>query len=1074
MSKMIRLIAAGVALGVAGWSLPAAVVEVVETVAATHQPSGLTVVAGKLALPSPGLWSLVEGSVRGGAAAQLELTLPQDAYRTWQGERAKAIWRERELRAGAGALRSLWWPALEYARRHAGAAPADLPTLAATVENLKLPLERSAYEAGGQADGPFLALLGQVRFDFAPETAPESGWPRNRDLLAVELRPLYDDGKHWVLDTQGRCERREIDRALLAVHGLVVRPLLADLAEDDDMPAELAYSIHALRSGAGAVEFMVVNQEQARQLACRWLPSPAAEGGAEIIGEWAGRRNARWAALASTLEAPVVNCWQWLAGAMFDVDESFDRPGDRRRRRRDAGNTTDLFGVLGGQAAMRETLQLQALQLGAGADQEQAGVPVAEMAGVAVQSHPYAEMLAGRPGGRLAIAEVVPNDRFLVHVARPAALRPLLDQGAGFIASLGAMAVGRSLDYGLEARYLGRLGLERQWVDQLLELGLVSELALFMPDLFLIDGTELTVVCRVPQAALLRPLLAAAGVGELGGGRPVAVDNRRGGQAYWGMAGDLLIVGSSQAEVAAALALAADPEADSLGRSAEFRYLLEQLPVLPETRVFLYFSDSFIRQLVGPQVKIGQLRRLTAKARLQTLAAAALLHRLDGQPQPPTIERLQAAGYLPAGFEVAGLALDERGLPSSATYGSLAGLGSISSQPVELATPAEAAAYQQYLENYTRFWQRFFDPIAVRLDDTGAGELELTTFILPLLDHSLYNRLKEVLVVDHRGPPLRIPQLEPPPVAMLSLKVAEQAWLEFLDDFMRQGRQAGVPLAWRALDDLGPGFHVAIHDGDPIIAFGSGELVGLGGGAVGMDREMLALPLLLSLLTRPCTLLVELRDQAAVAGLLRSGGLRHLVPFLGEPARLDYYQLGEGDVWVYVLDLFGINLRFKFEVRDHYLLIHNLPWGPAVRIGATAAAEFAAVELRLHPAAASQQLAAMGTAAGERQRRLAMQGIGYLLPLVLTGEPVDSASRRHRELFGFAPAHPAGGEWEAAGNVLSSSLYGRPGAERQVEQQPGNRAFGLLQGVDHLQLGLQFEDSGLRTRIRWRYRPAVD
>jgi len=60
---------------------------------------------------------------------------------------------------------------------------------------------------------------------------------------------------------------------------------------------------------------------------------------------------------------------------------------------------------------------------------EAATVPLASLKGVEVKSHPFAEMLAGKEGGRLPLADHVPADRLFVYFARPSAVFPLLDHG---------------------------------------------------------------------------------------------------------------------------------------------------------------------------------------------------------------------------------------------------------------------------------------------------------------------------------------------------------------------------------------------------------------------------------------------------------------------------------------------------------------------------------------------------------------------------------------------------------------------------------------------------------------------
>ena len=66
--------------------------------------------------------------------------------------------------------------------------------------------------------------------------------------------------------------------------------------------------------------------------------------------------------------------------------------------------------------------------------------------------------------------------------------------------------------------------------------------------------------------------------------------------------------------------------------------------------------------------------------------------------------------------------------------------------PLEHVTKKEAESYQHYVTQYSQYWRQFFDPIAVRLADTADRKLELTTFILPLIDSSVYGRLREAIL----------------------------------------------------------------------------------------------------------------------------------------------------------------------------------------------------------------------------------------------------------------------------------------------------------------------------------------
>ena len=82
----------------------------------------------------------------------------------------------------------------------------------------------------------------------------------------------------------------------------------------------------------------------------------------------------------------------------------------------------------------------------------------------------------------------------------PGVGQAFLDQGVDFIFRSGSLYQKRSIAYDLKDRYYRRLGVSEGWMRKFLESGAVEELALVMPDLFFIDGTEVTAIARVPRA----------------------------------------------------------------------------------------------------------------------------------------------------------------------------------------------------------------------------------------------------------------------------------------------------------------------------------------------------------------------------------------------------------------------------------------------------------------------------------------------------------------------------------------------------------------------------------------------
>jgi hypothetical protein len=1035
-----------------------------------HTASGLTVVGGQVTLPGKGVWEVTDPSSEKGALTEILLEAPEAVYEATLGQRGQALQQDRRGRQHQGALRAPYWPLARWARTHAG----RMPTVAELNNNQKSSVKR-AFASLPVPPGnllnppaaPHAALVPGTVFEF--ETPRHSGRDyvrgTNTAPILVELHPMLDDGKHYVLRANARLERVEIDTKLMQALGVTVTPLQLDPAAGQ-YPESANYRLVAQQRMPVDARFSVSNglTGATMELLCP-AATGAPDGGAELMKDWAQGRADTWGFMAESYDAPGVRTWAWLQKAMLGgkqpTPEQVRRNRRNERNRRNRGATTDMMGVLGGRAALRETLQLEALRSSDAADPQT--VPIETIKGVEVKSHPFEEMLAGEKGGRYPIADYVPHDRFFVGISKPVSLLPILDDGAAFLARVGAGATGRALRYDLKERYMQALGVNDTLVRTLLKNGAIQELAFFSPDLFFADGTEVTVIVRMNGTAGIKVLLKLLGISLREGAAPNVVKTPDGGHAYWGLSDDLIVMGTCESEVASVLALARKEGEGSLGQSAEFRYMLTRVPRTEQTRAYVYFSDPFIRRLVGPEVKIGQVRRLREKAQMQTVAYAAMLRAHDGFGQTESVDDLVGAGYLAKINAPAGVKLGPRGVPVSSTYGPLSQTAAITAADLSSASTNEVAAYRAYKENYSRYWRRFFDPIAMRIDEDG-DELVSTTYILPLLDNSLYDGVREVVNADPNVP-LRIPRLDPRPTGMLSLNLSEKAWREMLrDGLFTMARQMGIE--GNALDQLGPAFHFAVFDSEPIIAFGSRSLLGMGGNFGDFDDEMM-IPLFVSLLTRPCAMLVELQDPEPVRTLFRNGDLLNAFARMDDDVKISSYRVAGRDSWVAGLDAWGLSLRFSFAVEGKYLIISNMPWREPIHVASEIDALVSGASVQVTPSAAKIEMRALHLSALEGQREAVMEGLAYLYPLLASGTKPDAALQRHREIFGFSPVLPGNARIDWDGSVPGADGFGNLFAQEQPPFDP-EAVFGALQGVGNASASMQFEATGLRTIVRWR------
>ena len=1019
----------------------------------TDAKLGLTAVTGDVELPAGGVWSVVEPG-RDSGLSQVQLVLSPEEQNVLRGNRAQKAEKAMRIEAERYPMWSLYHVCTEYGRTNNGIGPASWDDVTSNkVRNI--PHEFSSLKTNYFLIPSVLVRIGG--------TAVVARLP-----LALQLHPVAADGKHWVLFNDGQSERVPIDKALCAKYGVVVESTeKPELKQPKPAPDKSRYVITALLKATGKQQLMVSSETTGKSIQLTWDTGQAADGGRDVISKWAESRAMNWLMLAANGDAPVLRHWLSRCDALYGAHMP-DLGGDGNMRR---GETADAFSVLGGRAAVRETLQMQSLRQ-AGAANAQENTAIETLKGVEVKSHPFDEMLKSVKPGELALADNVPSDRAFVYFPKPDALLPFLDEGGDFIFRGGSVALANPVAYNLKERYVERLALTDKWVrDLLLKSGAIKEMAMFLPDLFFIDGTEVTIVARAPAAQLLKPALGLLGIGSLS--EAIQEKTGKAGKSYWAMDGDLLIISTSRGEVERVLALRKAKGAGSLGRSAEFRYMLAQMPVQPGTRFLCYLSDPFIRRLVGPEVKIGQLRRLIAKGEMENASAAALLYRLDGQQGQADIQALIAKGYLAAEPATArGSTLDERFAASCPAYGSPGSLKTILENPVKTVTSAEAEAYKAYMENYSRFWRQYFDPMAFRLDDGPGGELKLTTFILPLIDNSIYNGLKGVVRRKEDNTPLRVPDLNPKPLALLSANLSEEVWTKVTQNMFSELLQRYTTLNPAAFDKIGPSVHLAVYDADPIITFGAGDALGVLGAPM-LERggsTMLFIPVIASILTRPCQLIVELQEPDVVRKMMLAASTAPLGRDRRWDPTVNFCKVAGRDAWICTISIENIvRVRFGVEIKDKYLILSNLPWSQKPGFGPTRDADMNALALDLHPEAGVLQMPGLFMAACEQERVATVQGQRYLYPLLACGAAsVSEAADKCRALFGYAPEHPGRGQWLWENGRLSSSTYGDTRHPMQPEYKTGDQLFGALGGLDTLNLNLQFEDAGLRVVTRWK------
>jgi hypothetical protein len=723
---------------------------------------------------------------------------------------------------------------------------------------------------------------------------------------------------------------------------------------------------------------------------------------------------------------------------------------------------------MGGGAAIRESMQLELIDDPVIGVDDSRKIEIDSIRGVRVESHPFDKMLedSDEPIRRITLAEHVPDDRFFAWFRNIDAFNDVLDGGAKQFVRFESSLSSKSVEYNLADRYMQRLGISRNMLDQLLALNAIEDFAVVAPNLFFIDGTDVAIVATLTSPLITGAVLDLLGLKMPSEGIVSTRTSAEGENIYWTILGDVLLLATNESEINGMLTL--DPKRDkgSLGNSSEFLYMQQQLTKGDNTQAYLYFSDPFIRRLVSPKVKIAQLRRIQARAEMELLVAGAMLYLLDGYRNVPGKQQLIDRGYAPRFLEGRDYTISEDLIVSSELYGTIANLHPLEPAIVTRVSKRESNAYSAFVQNYTRYWRQFFDPIAVRLDDLGDGNYEMQSFILPLLDSRVYTEVKETLVTETTGQELAIPSVTPVPSMMLSMNVNDDLRVSLsqsLADMLVEYASVDPEI----FDSIGSGLHLAVQDSTPIVALGGGDIW------AAVSKEMLNLegfdsflPFVASIATQPSTIMIELAEPDKVREFLSEAVVQRAE--VGGSGEL--HKLKDREAWIYTLNFEDIvQIHLRLEIQGDYLLISNLPWTTAIRVGDTMATQLNGAQLTLDLSRIDKQLPALHTKVFTDYRTAAVDGMGYLYPLIQAGlaDSVQQAIDRHFEIYGFKPVHPSRGEWMWRDSYLESTEFGTVLRPVQPAYEEGDRSFGLFPHVDRIGVNMQLEETGLRAIITW-------
>jgi len=585
----------------------------------------------------------------------------------------------------------------------------------------------------------------------------------------------------------------------------------------------------------------------------------------------------------------------------------------RRWRGRDPNRRVDLFALFTGALAVQESLQLDTMRPDArGTAQRNAGparntIPVATLQGPTVKSHPWGQMLAaqhiaGKKADVSPLTLCVPEDQYYIAFRTLSKLMEAADVGDLWGAHLLNQATKSAKTHRTSQRLKRQLAVRTDPLTRPFYDMVVDEAAITGSDLYFREGSDVTLLFSIKQPKIFRFRMdgfldaaaksrpdAVRSTGKIEGVDYVSVTTPDREISVFSAypRPDLHVRSNSKVGLQRVLeTIAGKGDVGPLGKSTEFKYI-RTLMVRGDQREdgFIYLSDPFIRRLVGPELKLTERRRMLCYNHLRMIGHAAMLYRTQFGKPAETLEQLARTGCAPSVFGQEGLACPcggEYRLSDDGTTGVCSHHGHAHQLvpcceiPLKRVTKAEADEYRQFVERYSQYWRRFFDPIAVRVQLTPK-QYRAETIILPLIDNSVYTGLAAAL----GGEPEPLDAMPVPERNIFSvvLRMNKDVLLKnplFLDGFLREAQREGIPLpdggaSVKEFLSKGISNQIGLHvyDASPFFDFNLtgtlGEMMGsFRGGRGWFDDEMIPIGFLIASLNSPVYIAVPVKDAEIV------------------------------------------------------------------------------------------------------------------------------------------------------------------------------------------------------------------
>lgn len=815
------------------------------------------------------------------------------------------------------------------------------------------------------------------------------------------------------------------------------------------------------------------------------LPSIDTEN-PELLKEWATAQ-ARWY-IVRVWDSPYTSYYQYC---LLQSKQKYGLPDDiffgafQERRR---GRGADLYAMTTGALAIQESLQLEEMTERQGVPMERT-VSVNSLEGPNIKSHPFDEMIQGRAFEIFPVARLIPYDNYYCHftsISKEIAASDLIKQwGTSLLRAISVSA----RDADLPSRYQGQLCIDISTLTRLFGELVIGEIAITGGDSFLREGSDVAIIIQVKNRMVFNGMMKSYADKAL----KANPDAKRTESSYNGISIQSIATPDRSINSHSAylddykvytnsmdtLKLIIDTHSQkrkSMADNVDFKYMRTIFHGTAETEDgFIYMSDSFIRKLLSARWKIEAQRRIICQNHLRMIGNAATMYRTEMRKQA-SVSTLVDEEYLSKKItqcpDNGTYSLNESGRAFCTAHNCLQYCTPISGVAIDKAADVEAKDYREFVERYNNYWSRYFDPIGIRFK--LGNQIEIETCILPLIENSIYNQLREIVGGE--------------PVELNSQLITDGTIVSIGGKFNLDGdmtrqiqmmQQQIFPTLPGISSAFGDNLSINLYDSDVLFTFSESGM-NMFGGWMGL-KEQIIFGLIASSINLPVYAVLDLKDEDLAETFIQemlkvlqrkfsAEGRQGFAEFGVEPYSAGAYKGYE--INILTCRLFVIKFRLHYAIASNRLIVSTKRYVLEKALDAIdikQASDMANLQLKVRPRAFDKLRPIIKVGWQERMRDACLKNIEPVRVLVechdATEKTLNAVSKK---VEGVTMRCPSGGKYryDNTRDIVYCSVHGNRNHPKQpLEVNENEGLIDFLNRMNDFYVSFRFTEEGIMTKI---------